>query len=56
MLHEVNPYVSYFQLAVALMNEQGRINVRMVIRADGDPDPRRYNLPTAPEIAVLRPD
>ena len=25
----------------------------MVIRADGGPDPRRYNLHTAPEIQVL---
>ena len=55
MLHEVNPYVSYFKHAVDLMKEQGGIDIRIVIRADGGPDPRRYNLPTAPEIAVLLP-
>ena len=55
MLHEVSPYVSYFKHAVDLMKEQGGIDIRMVIRADGGPDPRRYNLPTAPEIAVLLP-
>ena len=27
----------------------------MTIRADGEPDPRRYNAPTAPEIAVIMP-
>ena len=32
------------------MKEQGGIDIRMVIRADGGPDPRRYNLPTAPEM------
>ena len=47
--------VSYFIHAVDLMKEQGGIDIRMVIRADGAPDPRRYNLPTAPEIAVLLP-
>ena len=35
------------------MKEQGGIDTRMVIRADGGPDPRRYNLHTAPEISVL---
>ena len=37
------------------MREQGGFDIRMVIRADGGPDPRRYNLPTATEIAVLLP-
>ena len=27
----------------------------MTIRADGTPDPRHYNAPTAPEIAVIMP-
>ena len=31
----------------------GGIEVRMIIKADGCPDPRRYSAPTAPEIAVL---
>ena len=35
MLHEVNPYVSYFKHAVDQMKEQGGIDIRMVIRADG---------------------
>ena len=49
MLHEVNPYVSNFKHAVDLMHAQGGV------RADGCPDPRRYNAPSATEIAVLLP-
>ena len=37
------------------LGRKGGIDIRIVIRADGGPDPRRYNLPTAPEIAVLLP-
>ena len=55
MLHEVSPYVSYFKHAVDLMRVQGGIDIRMVFRADGGPDPSRYNLRTAPEIAVRLP-
>ena len=55
MLHGVNPYDSYFKHSVDPMKEQCRIDIRMIIQADGGPDPRRYNLLTAPEIAVLLP-
>ena len=55
MLHEVNPYVSHFKHAVDRMRVQGGVDIRMIIRADGCPDPRRYNAPSAPEIAVLLP-
>ena len=55
MLHEINPYVSHFIHAVDLMRAQGGVDIRMIIRADGCPDPRRYNAPSAPEIAVLLP-
>ena len=53
ILHEVNPYVKYFKHAMNLMRTSGGLDVRMRIRADGCPDPRRYAAPTAPEIAVL---
>ena len=52
MLHEVNPYVSHFKHAVDGMRAQG-VDIRMIIRADGCPDPRRYNAPSAPEIAEI---
>ena len=55
MLHEVNPYVTFFKQGVELMKNIGDNNVRMIIRADGTPDPRRYNAPSAPEIAVIIP-
>ena len=48
MLHEVSSYISYLKHAVDLMREQGRIDIRMVILADGGPDPRRNNVLTAP--------
>ena len=55
MLHEVNPYVSYLRQGIDMMREQGASDVRMTIRADSGPDHRRYNAPTAPEIAVIMP-
>ena len=55
LMHEVNPYVQYFRHGIELMRAQGGTDVRMIIRADGVPDPRRYNAPTAPEVAVIMP-
>ena len=37
------------------MREQGHNDVRMIIRSEGNPDSRRYNNTTAPEIAVIMP-
>ena len=37
------------------MRAQGGVDIRMIIRADGCPDPRRYNTPSVQEIAVLLP-
>ena len=37
------------------MRAQGGTDVRMIIRADGVPDPRLYNASTAPELAVIMP-
>ena len=55
LMHEVNPYVQYFKHGIDLMKAQGGTDARMIIRADGIPDPRRYNVPTAPEVAVIMP-
>ena len=44
-MHEVNPYVQYFRHGIELMKAQGGTDVRMIIRADGVPDPRRNNAP-----------
>ena len=37
------------------MKEQGGIDTRMVIRADGGPDPRRYNLPLLQKLQYYIP-
>ena len=55
MMHEVNPYVSFFRQGIEVMREQGHNDVRMIIRSEGTPDSRRYNKPTAPEVAVIMP-
>ena len=55
MLHEVNFYASYLRQGIYFMREQGSSDFRMIHRADGCPDPRRYNAPTAPEIAFIMP-
>ena len=52
-LHEVNPYASYFKHAVDLMKEQGGIDIKKVIRADGGPDPRRSNLLTGILVSLI---
>ena len=53
MLHEVNPYVSYLRQGIDMKREQGTSDE--IIIADGGPDPRCYNAPTAPEIAIIMP-
>ena len=50
MLHQYNPYVSFFRQEVDLMREQGGADLRMVIRTEGAPDSRRYNAPTQGRI------
>ena len=45
MMHEVNPYVSFFTQGIEVMREQGHDDVRMIIRSEGIPDSRRYNKP-----------
>ena len=41
---------------ILLIQACNQSRARMIIRADGGQDPRRYNLPTAPKIALLLPD
>ena len=55
MMHEVNPYVSFFRQGIEVIRQQGHNDVRMVIRSKGTPDSRRYNKPTAPEVSVIMP-
>ena len=46
MMHNHKPFV---------MAQHGAADIRMTIRAEGLPDPQRYNAPTAQEIAVIMP-
>ena len=55
MLHEVNTHVGNFDHAMQLIRATEGVEVRMSIKADGCPDPRRYSAPTAPKIAVFLP-
>ena len=55
MMHTNNPFVSFFKHGIEVMAQHVAAGIRMTIRAEGLPDPRRYNTPTAPEIAVIMP-
>ena len=55
MRHNHNPFVSFFKHGIEVMARHGAADIRMTIRAEWLPDPRRYNAPTVPEIAVIMP-
>ena len=52
--HTHNPLVS-FNHGIKVMTLHGAADIRMTILAEGLSDPRRYNAPTAPKIAVFMP-
>ena len=56
LMHEVNPIVRDFKTMnqVLIVNPDQVSNISMVFRAEGVPDPRRYNAPTnETEIGIL---
>lgn len=55
MMLACNPYVNLYKDAATYMQDKSE-SVKLVLRHDRNYDPRRYNLPTASEIAVLMPD
>jgi hypothetical protein len=55
MLHDHNTFVQRFK-QVMDMPADDLPQWEVVIRADGNVDKRRYNAPTAPEVAGLLPD
>jgi len=55
MLHLHNPFVRSL-CAAAAIDAPNVPNVRIIFRADGGPDRRRYNEPTTPEVAAFVPD
>ncbi|KAJ8723199.1 hypothetical protein PYW08_003111 [Mythimna loreyi] len=59
MLHNVNPHISNFKVALASVPENERDRFKFVISADRRPiaaHPGRYNAPTTNEVAVLLVD
>ena len=59
MLHECNPYVRVFQQAhelIANKPEHERLDVPAALTLQENNDARRYNLPTAREVAAIIPD
>ncbi len=55
-LHRVNPYIQSFKSALDFA--QTHNDVQIILKADKNPStehPRRYNLPTASEVAVIMP-
>jgi hypothetical protein len=63
MLDRHNPYVRSIKVAGRVFREAaaaapgGAIpDIRMILRAEGGNDQRRYNLATVPEIAAFMPD
>jgi hypothetical protein len=66
LMHEVNPFVDHYKTMVQLAEEQNTLDnsssigiermseVKMVFRAEGTPDKRRYNRPTtSSEIGAI---
>jgi hypothetical protein len=55
VMHDVNLFLQHFQTMeeMASVQQNGIEDIRMVFRADGVPDPRRYNSPTGSEIGIL---
>ena len=55
IINSVNPFVQYYKNASAIIDSAGECgkDVKMVLRSESSKDARRYNLPTASEIAVI---
>jgi hypothetical protein len=53
VLTEFNPYVRVFRNAAAILDRDPATNLSMVLRADPNRDSRRFNIPTADEVAVM---
>ena len=57
MLHQCNPYVACFKHAADVFSRSKESeNLKLVLKQDTNKDLRRYNLPTASEIAVIIPN
>ena len=55
VLHDCNPFVSAYKQVAKLLEREENDSMKFVLRADPTTDLRRYNLPTAAEVAVILP-
>ena len=53
MLHESNPYIQRFRQVRDIIQTNGTNNISMLIHGDRTRDPRRYNTPTAADVAAI---
>ena len=56
MIKEVNPYALMYQQAADMLQDKPTEDVRLVLKTTRrNIDPRRYNLPTGSDVAVIIP-
>src|SRR5947207_10440766 len=53
MLHDINPYVNIFRQAGNLLRHNPLLDLKLVITNNRTKDSRRYNTPSASEVAVI---
>ena len=53
MLHDINPYVNIFRQAGNLLRHNPSLDLKLVITNNRTKDSRRYNTPTASEVAAI---
>jgi hypothetical protein len=54
-LDEVNPFTALYKSVGTILKENPYMNLNLVMKATKEHDKRRYNMPTAPELAVILP-
>ncbi len=55
MMHAHNPYVKEYIKAADMVQQNPSQDIQLVLKATGTPDPRRYNLPTGNDLAIVIP-
>ena len=56
MIKTVNPYAHTYLQISEVMNQNPTGDIQLVLRSPGaQVDPRRYNLPTGTDVAVIMP-
>ncbi len=56
IMHNENPYVHEYVQAADVIKENPTESIKLVLKASGTPDPRRFNLPRGSDIAIIIPD